>query len=62
MPMTAKEMEKLLLSNGFIFQRQKGSHRIFYNPDTKRTAVVPMHSKDLKTGTEQKVLKDAGLK
>lgn len=62
MPMTPKEIEKLLEKNGFVFQRQKGSHRVFYNPETERRAVVPMHAKDLKKGTEQRILKDAGLK
>ncbi len=62
MPMTPKQMEKFLLKNGFIFERQKGSHRTFFNPETKRSATVPIHSKDLKKGTEQKILKDAGLK
>ena len=27
--LTAKEAEKLLLQNGFIIGRQKGSHRIY---------------------------------
>lgn len=62
MPMTPKELEKLLIKNGFVFQRQKGSHRIFYNEKTQKRAVVPMHAKDLKVGTEQRILKDAGLK
>ena len=62
MPMTPKELEKLLIKNGFVFQRQKGSHRIFYNAKTNKRAVVPMHAKDLKIGTEQRILKDAGLK
>lgn len=62
MPMKPKEMEKLLIKNGFIFQRQRGSHKLYYNPQTKRTAVVPIHSKDLKIGTEQQILKQAGLK
>ena len=62
MPMTPKQMEKLLIKNGFIFQRQRGSHRMFYNPTTKRFATVPMHCKDLRLGTEQKILKEAGLK
>lgn len=62
MPMTPKEMERLLLANGFVFDRQKGSHKVFWNNETKKTAVVPMHAKDLKKGTEQKILKDAGLK
>lgn len=62
MPMTSKQMEKLLLQNGFIFQRQKGSHRVYYNPQNKRTVILPMHGTDLKKGTEQQILKDAGLK
>lgn len=62
MPMTPKEIERLLIKNGFTFQRQRGSHKIFYNSISKRMVVVPMHAKDLKKGTEQKILKDAGLK
>lgn len=60
--MTSKEMEKLLLKNGFIFVRQKGFHRVFWNAETKRIGVVPMHAKELKIGMEQKILKEAGLK
>lgn len=62
MPMTPKQMEKLLIENGFEFQRQRGSHRMFFNPKTKKFANVPMHCKDLKPGTEHQILKDAGLK
>lgn len=62
MPMTLKEMEQLLLKNGFVADRQKGSHKVFWNKDTRRSVVVPMYSKDLKKGTEQRILKDAGLK
>lgn len=62
MPMTPKEMEQLLLRNGFVFDRQRGSHRIFRNKNTGRIVIVPMHSKDLKKGTEQQILKSAGLK
>lgn len=62
MPMTPKEMERLLLKNGFVFDRQKGSHRIFWNEKTKKAVTVPMHAKDLKKGTKQQILKDAGLK
>ena len=62
MPMKPREMEKLLLQNGFIYMRQNGSHRIYYNPQTQYTAVVPFHAKELKKGTEAKILKEAGLK
>lgn len=62
MPLTPKEMVKLLKENGFIEIRQKGSHLFMTNEGTKRTVVVPIHSKDLKKGTEQQILKGAGLK
>ena len=35
MPMTAKQMMKLLEKNGFIKQ-EGGNHTIFYNPITKK--------------------------
>ena len=62
MPMTAKEMVKLLQKNGFVEIRQNGSHTVFENKETGRMTIVPFHAKDLKKGTEQRILKDAGLK
>lgn len=62
MPMTSKQMIKLLKQNGFYEDRQDGSHKFFKNPETKRCTTVPYHNKTLKKGTEQKILKDAGLK
>ena len=54
MPMTPKEMVKLLQKNG--------SHQKMYNPKTNLTTSVPMHNKDLGVGLEHKILKQAGLK
>jgi predicted RNA binding protein YcfA (HicA-like mRNA interferase family) len=51
MPMTPKEMIKLLKENGFIEVRQNGSHKFFVNPETDKRTTVPYHSKDLKKGT-----------
>ena len=62
MPMTPREMIKLLEENGFRQVRSNGSHVFFRNPETGRTTTVPKHAKDLKKGIEQKILKDAGLK
>ncbi len=61
MPMTADQMIRLLESNGFQFQRAKGSHRIYRNPETGKMVVVPYHKKDLKPGTEKDILRKAGL-
>ncbi len=62
MPMTPKEMIKLLQKNGFVIERKNGSHHFMRNPETGRTTTVPFHSKDLKPALERKILKDAGLK
>ena len=62
MPMTPKQMIKLLESNGFRQTHSNGSHVFFRNDETHRTTTVPVHAKDIKKGTENKILKDAGLK
>ena len=63
MPMTPKEMIKLLKANGFEEVRQNGtSHCVMRNPETGRTTTVPRHNKDLSKGLEQAILKQAGLK
>lgn len=62
MPMTPKEMIKLLKQNGFQVVAQNGSHVKMRNPETGTQTTVPYHSKDLKKGLEQEILKQAGLK
>jgi len=62
MPMTPKEIIKLLEAHGFVYVRANGSHRLYKNPKTNKSAVVPYHNKELKKGTEQNILKQAGLK
>lgn len=61
MPLTAKEIVKLLKQNGFEEISQNGSHLKLKNAQGK-TIIVPMHAKDLKKGLEQAILKQAGLK
>ncbi|MCB5942658.1 type II toxin-antitoxin system HicA family toxin [bacterium 210820-DFI.6.52] len=62
MPMTAKEMIKLLTKNGFQVVAQNGSHVKMKNPEIGKQTTVPLHAKDLKKGLEQAILKQAGLK
>ena len=62
MPMTPKEMIKHLKKNGFEEVSQNGSHLKLKNPATGRTVIVPYHSKAMKEGLEQAILKQAGLK
>lgn len=62
MPMSSKDMLKLLKENGFDTVSQNGSHIKLRNLRTGRTVIVPYHSKDLKKGMESAILKQAGLK
>ncbi len=62
MPMTPREMIKLLKKNGFIIVSQNGSHVKLKNNATGHQTEVPYHCSDLKKGLEQAILKQAGLK
>ncbi|WP_225744990.1 type II toxin-antitoxin system HicA family toxin [Marinilactibacillus sp. Marseille-P9653] len=62
MPMTPKQMVKLLKKNGFVKLRQDGSHLFMFNEITNKRTTVPMHNKDLAKGIEHAILKQAGLK
>ncbi|GAA7287688.1 hypothetical protein ID0561_04250 [Helicobacter pylori] len=49
--LTAKEAEKLLLQSGFIFSRQKGSHRIYVKDKIRQVLPFPgeiLHPKIVK--------------
>ena len=62
MPMTPREMIKLLKQNGFEEVSQNGSHVKLKNPQTGVQTIVPYHNKAMKKGLEQAILKQAGLK
>lgn len=62
MPITPQEMIKLLKQNGFEQISQNGSHVKLRNNQTGKQTIVPLHTKSLKKGLEQAILKQAGLK
>lgn len=62
MPMTSKDMEKLILADGWILKSQVGSHRQYIRPTKKGKVTIPFHSKDLKKATELSILRQARLK
>ncbi|MCM1287183.1 MAG: type II toxin-antitoxin system HicA family toxin [Clostridium sp.] len=62
MPMTPKQIIKILEENGFVEIRQNGSHKFFENKETNKRTTVPYHRKDIKKGLENEILKQAGLK
>lgn len=61
--MKVKEVISLLEANGWKFIRMKGDHRIFFRDGARRPIVVPgSNSKDVKVGTLESILREAGLK
>ena len=62
MPMTAKQMIRLLEKQGFTaIPSRSGSHQKMKNLETGRTTIVPVHTGALGKGLEHKILKQAGL-
>lgn len=55
MPVTPKEMVKLLKQNGFEETNQNGSHIKMKNHETGRQTIVPMHNKSMSKGLEQAI-------
>ncbi len=58
--LTFREVIRLLSKAGFVFIRQKGSHRIFLKGNLR--VVVPIHSnRDLKRKTLKAILESARI-
>lgn len=58
----AREVVRVAVSIGFIFDRQRGSHAVYYRSSDNRRVVLPMHgTKDLKPGTLRGIVNDMGL-
>lgn len=61
MPMSGKDVVQLLIKHGWQIDRISGSHYIMVKGN--QTIVVPVHGRrDMKPGTLNRILKDAGLK
>ena len=61
--MKAKVLIKLIEKDGWSFVRQTGSHKIFKHSTKPGIVVIPEHGKeDIKSGTLNSILKQAGLK
>lgn len=46
---------------GFAEDRQSGSHKIFYHPDTGQRAVIPHHLKEIPKGTFASILRESKI-
>jgi predicted RNA binding protein YcfA (HicA-like mRNA interferase family) len=57
-----RDIINILEKDGFVLDRIKGSHHIYYHPESKRRVVVPFHKKDLPKGTLIEILRQAGFR
>lgn len=60
--MTARELEKILLADGWYYDSARGSHKYFRHPEKEGKVTIPQHKGDVKIKTARSILKQAGLK
>jgi predicted RNA binding protein YcfA (HicA-like mRNA interferase family) len=61
-PIPAKRMIKILRALGFVLLHSKGSHHFFFNRESGRSTVVPIHGgEDLSVGILKEILRDIEL-
>ena len=58
--MRARELEKMLLEDGWYVKNQKGSHRQYKHPSKPGKVTIPFHTGDVDKGTADSILKQAG--
>lgn len=57
-----REIVRKLRKAGFAFDRQaKGSHEIWWNPETRKRTTIPNHPGSLPEGTVRAIIKQADL-
>ena len=60
--MTFREIEVLLKEDGWYYHHARGSHYHYRHNSKKSVVVVPYHKGDIRKGTLNNILKQAGLK
>ncbi len=61
--MKPREVEKLLIDDGWIYKTTKGSHKHFIHPQKPGKVTVPQHPGDTIDKTLlSKIMKQAGLR
>lgn len=56
-----RQLIRVLERAGWYQKRQTGSHVIMVNEKLRKAIPIPIHNKDLKTGTAHGLIKRAGL-
>ena len=62
--LSPKEIEKLIVADGWVHKKTKGDHKHFVHPTKPGKVTIPMSKKksDLHPKTVASILKQAGLK
>ncbi len=60
--MTFREVEKILLADGWYFKDARGSHNHYKHPVKKGKVTIPNHRGDLDKRTVKTILQQAGIK
>lgn len=60
--MTFKELERILLEDGWSLKAIKGSHHQYIHEEKKAKITIPRHGGDINIKTANTILKQAGLK
>lgn len=62
MPKTAMQMERIILKDGWVLKKQKGSHRQYVHPRKPGKVTIPFHgNRILKIKTENMIFKQASI-
>jgi len=59
--MKFREIEKILLKDGWKLKNIKGSHYQYIHPTKRGKITIPRHTGDLDPGTVKSILEQAGL-
>lgn len=61
MPKTPKELERIIMADGWYKYAQKGSHCHYKHPIKPGKVTISFHTKDVPIGTEKNIMKQAQL-
>lgn len=59
--MKFREIEKIILADGWQFKKAKGSHHHYIHPIKPGKVTIPNHPGDLDPQTIKSIMKQAGL-
>ncbi|MBO5060234.1 MAG: type II toxin-antitoxin system HicA family toxin [Clostridia bacterium] len=59
--MKFREIEKIILEDGWKFKSARGSHYQYIHPTKKGKVTIPRHNKDIDIKTAKTILRQAGI-